>query len=44
MKKEKYVTIYNVATGEHMNVPESHVGNYVGKGYTKTKPTSKKES
>jgi len=34
MEKEKDVVIYNEMTGKPMCVPESHVGNYVGKGWT----------
>ena len=44
MKKEKTVVIYNERTGEPMSVPAYHVDNYVGKGYTKTKPKQEKES
>ena len=44
MKKEKRVVIYNERTGEPMSIPVSHVENYVGKGYTKTKPKTEKES
>ena len=42
---EKTIMIYNMRTGAGMRIPEKHVANYVGKGYTKTAPkTEKKES
>jgi len=41
---EKMIMVYNLQTKQGMSVPESHVKNYVGKGYTKTKPKENKES
>ncbi|MDM5272080.1 hypothetical protein PGH07_07800 [Sulfurovum sp. zt1-1] len=45
-KKEENVMIYHEKTGEERSVPKAHVSNYVGKGYTTTKPanTTTKES
>lgn len=38
------VIIKNDKTGKTMAIPAAHIGNYVGKGYSKTKPQTNKES
>ncbi len=44
MKKEVTIMVYNIKSGQGMEIPKSHKDNYVGKGYTTTKPKENKES
>ena len=43
-KQTETVMVYNIKSGQGMEIPKSHKDNYVGKGYTTTKPKESKES
>jgi len=40
-KPEKTIVIYHAVTGAPTTIPASHADNYIGKGYTRKKPTKK---
>lgn len=40
---EKMVIVYNLKTGAGISIPQSHIDNYVGKGYSETAPKKNEE-